>query len=88
MLVYQGGLALANVFEVNEHQYAAAGREAKRLLQGSFFECATFARGLGVAGVIVRTGACNKAGDIINEDWTGDLDSQPFSEQFKIVEAN
>lgn len=85
-LVYQAGIA--NVFAVECLNLAPFGREAKRLLQSDFRTAEMFARGLGTAGVTVRTAACNQAGDIINAHWSEDLDEQPFSESFRPVKAN
>lgn len=83
MLVYQGGIA--NVFEVQSFNLAEHGRGARRLLQSDFTTCEWFARGLHAAGCVVRTAACNRAGDIENETWTDDLEAQPFSESFHPV---
>ena len=80
MLVYQAGIA--NVFEVECFNLTSFGRNAKRLLQADFRSCEYFARGLAAAGVTVRTVACNKAGDIINETWDEDLTEHPFSDKF------
>ena len=85
-LVYQAGIA--NVFEVEAFNLADYGRDARRLLQDDFRTCETFARGLAAAGATVRTAACNMAGDIARSRWTTDLDSQPWSEKFRPVEAN
>lgn len=85
-LVYQAGIA--NVFAVDCLNLASFGREAKRLLQSDFRSCESFARGLAAAGVIVRTAACNQAGDIVDSKWSEDLDSQPFSESFRPVHEN
>lgn len=81
-LVYQAGIA--NVFAVEAFNLADYGREARRLYQGDFHSAAMLARGLEAAGVVVKTAACNRAGDIRTETWTDDLDSQPFSEQFVV----
>ena len=86
MLVYQGGLA--NVFEVKSFNVANDNRNAKRLLQHTFGPCQWYAHGLGSAGTIVRTVGCNMAGDIINEKWTEDLDTLPFSDKFNPVHMN
>ena len=85
-LVYQAGLA--NVFEVRCHNLSPYGRDAKRLLQGTFGECVWFARGLGAAGWIIHTAACNEAGDIAGRTWSEDLDSQPFHDRMVSVEEN
>jgi hypothetical protein len=86
MLVYQGGIA--NVFAVDCFNLLAYGRNARRLHQGSFRTCETYVRGLGAAGTIVHTAACNQAGDIAEANWSEDLDAQPFSENFRPVELN
>ena len=78
-LVYQGGFA--NVFAVDQLSLSPDGRNARRLLQHAFGPCQWFARGLGEAGVTVRTAACNQAGDIAAAVWTDDLESQPFAEK-------
>jgi len=83
VLVYQAGIA--NVFEVWCLNQAPFGRDAKRLLQGCFRECEAFARGMGAAGFKVATMACNEAGDIIGSQWSVDLDSQPFSGEYRPV---
>ena len=82
-LVYQAGIA--NVFQVDSFNLSPYGREAKRLLQSDFRTCEAFAQGMGIAGSIVRTAACNEAGDIVNSAWTEDLDAQPFSDTFNPV---
>lgn len=79
-LVYQAGIA--NVFEV----YANGNK--KRLLQHAFSPCEWFAHGCSISGRRVRTMVCNQAGDIINSEWTDDLESQPFSNQFSPIVAN
>jgi hypothetical protein len=85
-LVYQSGIA--NVFAVECFNLSPFGRDARRLLQADFRTCEAFARGLGAAGVIVRSAACNRAGDIAESQWTEDLDEQPFSDKFNPVTAN
>lgn len=85
-LVYQAGIA--NVFAVDCHNLASFGRNARRLLQADFRSCAMFARGLAAGGCIVRTAACNQAGDIAESLWSEDLESQPFSDSFVIVHEN
>jgi hypothetical protein len=82
-LVYQAGIA--NVFAVDCHNLASFGRNAKRLYQGDFRGAENFARGMAAAGAIVRTAACNMAGDIIACTWSEDLDAQPFSDNFRPV---
>lgn len=84
-LVYQAGIA--NVFMVECANLAPFGREAKRLMQGDFRTCEAYARGLADAGVYVHSAACNRAGDIRDEQWTYDLDSQPFSNKFRPMTA-
>jgi hypothetical protein len=79
MLVYQAGIA--NVFKVTSFNLSDFGRDAKRLYQGDFRGAVQLSRGLGLAGVTVRTAACNMAGDIARSHWTEDLESQPFSDK-------
>jgi hypothetical protein len=86
MLVYQAGIA--NVFAVDSFNIADYGRNARRLLQHAFSPCEHFARGLAAAGVVVRTAACNQAGDIVNALWSLDLEAQPFSDNFNPVSEN
>lgn len=81
MLVYQAGIA--NIFEVKCFNLADFGRDASRRMQADFRTCENIARGLGLAGCIVRTAACNQAGDIINATWSEDLEAQPFSDKFQ-----
>jgi hypothetical protein len=47
-------------------------------LQADFNSCISFVKGMGAAGCIVRTAACNQAGDITEAHWTTDLESMPF----------
>lgn len=82
-LVYQAGIA--NVFEVDCSNFKASGRKAERVLQGDFSSCELFARGLALGNHIVHTAACNRAGDVTNSDWSEDLESQPFSSNFRPV---
>ena len=86
MLVYQAGIA--NVFSVQSLNLADYGRDAVRLIQADFCTCESYAHGLGAAGVIVRSAACNIAGDIISREWSDDLNAQPFSNQFREVRCN
>jgi hypothetical protein len=86
MLVYQAGIA--NVFQVACFNLAPYGREAKRVYQGDFRGAEHLARGMGLAGVTVRTGACNRAGDIAEATWSENLEEQPFSDHFRPVHAN
>ena len=83
MLVYQAGIA--NLFQVNCANLSDSGRNAKRVYQGDFQTAESIAWGAGLAGAIVHSAACNRAGDIARETWTGDLDAQPFSESFRPV---
>lgn len=85
-LVYQAGIA--NVFEVDCHNLSNFGRNARRLYQGDFRGAENFARGMGAAGTIVQTAACNMAGDISTFEWSDDLDAQPFSDSFRPVKCN
>lgn len=82
-LVYQGGIA--NVFTVDSFSSHAIGRNAKRVYQGDFHTAESIARGAALAGAIVRTLACNQAGDIAAAPWTKDLGEQPFCEKFRPV---
>ena len=85
VLVYQAGIA--NVFAVKCFNMGPYGRDAKRLIQSDFRTCEAFARGLGVAGVVVVTMQCNCAGDIVDSSWSADLDEAPFSDSFRPVFA-
>lgn len=82
-LVYQAGIA--NVFEVASPNLADFGRDAVRILQSDFRECEAFSRGLAKAGHIVHTLGCNMAGNITHLQWTDELDSLPFCDQFRPV---
>jgi hypothetical protein len=84
-LVYQGGIA--NLFRVDQHTLQPDGRNAKRILQSDFRTCQDYARGMRYAGAIVKTAGCNRAGDIVNLEWTDDLGSLPFSELLYRVES-
>jgi hypothetical protein len=75
VLVYQAGIA--NVFSVDCFNTAAFGRNAKRLMQGDFRTCESFARGLLAAGIQVASMGCNMAGDIVDAKWD-DADLGPF----------
>ena len=86
MVVYQAGIA--NVFAVKNFNLANYGRDAVRLSQSDFRSCEMFACGLAAAGVVVRTAACNMAGDIKDQPWSDDLDAAPFSESFRPVKMN
>jgi len=86
MLVYQAGIA--NVFAVRCLNLCDYGRDALRLYQGDFHSARMYAVGLGAAGVVVRTAACNMAGDIARYRWTEDLQSQPFAERLIEISAN
>ena len=84
-LVYQAGIA--NVFEIRTANYGTFGREAKRLLQADFRACEIFMRGI-LAGndrALAITAACNMAGDIVNQEWSNDLNAAPFSDQFRPI---
>ncbi len=83
MLVYQNGLA--NVFAVECFNLVNCSRNARRLIQADFRTCEAFAHGLGVAGVTVRTAVCNQSGDIIDAQWTTDLDTQPLANGFRPI---
>lgn len=79
-LVYQAGIA--NVFQCERTTTLAdtvlGPRKARRLLQGTFRDCEMFACGLKAAGTIVRTFACNRAGDVTDNEWTINLANAPF----------
>ncbi len=90
-LVYQAGIA--NVFELTcrhdlENPEARTG-PAKRLLLHAFQPCIWFVRGM--AGwpeeFLVRTFACNRAGDIKEAPWTAGLDDCPFRDNAVVVES-
>lgn len=83
VLVYQAGIA--NIFEVKCFNSNPFGRDAKRIMQGDFRTCESFARGLGYAGYLIASMGCNMAGDIINQQWDLNLESQPFSDKFNPV---
>jgi hypothetical protein len=82
-VVYQGGIC--NVFEVEVFSLKASERKAKRLIQDAFKPCEWFARGLHYGGAKVTALGCNMAGDISLQDWTDDLESLPFCEQFGVA---
>jgi hypothetical protein len=83
VLVYQAGIA--NVFEVDCLNFSNFGRNAKRLLQSDFRTCESFARGLAYAGYFVASASCNQAGDIVDSQWSDDLENAPFSDKFNPV---
>lgn len=83
MLVYQG--CIANLFRVSCFNLSDFGRDAQRVFQGDFRTAEMMAHGAGLAGAVVMTSACNQAGDIRCAQWSEDLDSQPFSENFRPV---
>jgi hypothetical protein len=56
---------------------------AVRLIQGDFSSCENVARGLRFAGARVAVFSCNRAGDIVNADWTTSDDDSPFSESMR-----
>ncbi len=85
-LVYQAGIA--NVFRVDSYNLADSNRNAERIFQGSFQGAVHFCRGLAVAGVGIKTAACNMAGDIRGMVWTDDLDEQPFTAYFVVLDEN
>lgn len=86
MLVYQAGIA--NVFSVKSLNVANENRNAKRLFQGSFHSAEMFAAGMGAAGKCVRSVHCNRAGDIINEHWSEDIESAPFYDKMNTQHWN
>jgi hypothetical protein len=83
-LVYQAGIA--NVFAVECFNLSPFGRNSIRLLQADFRSCESFACGMKAVGCVVKTAACNMAGDVSNERWSEDLNSQPFSDSFRPVD--
>jgi len=85
-LVYQAGIA--NVFTVEAFNLAPYGRDAVRVYQGDFRGAEHIAHGMAIAGAMVRTAACNQAGDIVDATWSDDLDAQPFSDRFHPVVAS
>lgn len=86
VLVYQRGIA--NVFSVTSFNLSDYGRDAVRLLQAGFSECEWFARGMGAAGVVVRSAYCNLAGDASHATWREDLENAPFCNGTSPVEKN
>lgn len=83
VLVYQAGIA--NVFKVQSFNMADYGRDAVRVFQGDFRTAEAIAHGMGLAGAIVRTAACNRAGDIVSATWSDDIEAAPFSDKFRPV---
>lgn len=75
-VVYQNGIA--NVFEVKNFNLSDYKREAKRLNQGTFSDCESFARGLVHAGYKVASAYCTKLGDIAKSDWEMEIENAPF----------
>ncbi len=86
MLVYQAGIA--NLFAVKAFNLSDCGRNARRLYQGDFRTAEAMARGLGLAGCIVRSAHCNQAGDIGGAHWSEDMDGAPFADHMRPVECN
>lgn len=82
-LVYQAGIA--NVFAVDSWNLSDYGREAQRVYQGDFKTAESIALGLAIAGVLVATCHCNRAGDITKETWSQDFESAPFTDQMTPV---
>jgi hypothetical protein len=83
VIVYQSGIA--NVFRVTSFNMADYGREAARLIQADFRTCENFARGLRAAGVTIRVGSCNQAGDIANSLWTAGVEDCPFRDSVRFA---
>lgn len=77
LLVYQGGIA--NIFEVDRWCLSANSRQSKRIHQGGFEDSEWIAIGLAEGGHLVASVGCNQAGDIIDAQYTSDLESLPFS---------
>jgi hypothetical protein len=86
VLVYQGGIA--NVFEVSSFNMSDYGRDAKRLLQGTFGQCELFALGTAVMGAVVHSAHCNMAGAIAGQRWDDNLENAPFSAEMNPVTRN
>lgn len=78
-LVYQTGIA--NVFKITEVSPTENVRQL--ILQSDFHTAETLVRGAKMAGAKTAVFACNMAGDITNQNWTCNLDSQPFSKEFR-----
>lgn len=55
------------------------GRDAKRIMQGTFSQCEYFSWGLAYAGFLVASAYCNEAGDISESHWSTELDQAPFN---------
>jgi hypothetical protein len=77
VLVYQAGIA--NVFKVRCLNLADFGRDAERVYQGDFRTARAICHGLGLAGKVVRSAHCNRAGDVAACLWSEDLGGAPFS---------
>ena len=85
VLVYQAGIA--NVFTtatlgLDPKDTTGQWADRKRIYQGDFRSAETLCYGMALAGAVVRTFACNMAGDIALQTWSANLDDQPFSEKF------
>lgn len=78
-LVYQAGIA--NVFKITEISLTEKVRE--RVYQGDFKSAENLVRGAKMAGAQTAVFACNMAGDIAKQNWTCNLDIQPFSDKFQ-----
>jgi hypothetical protein len=81
VLVYQAGTA--NVFLVNNSSSPKV--ELVRMIQGGFYACEQYARGVRACGFQVMAAWCNKAGDVAANyhDWSfTNFDDAPFSDQF------
>jgi len=83
VLIYQAGIA--NVFAVDCLNMRASGRTERRLIQSDFRTAESFCLGLAAAGVRVASAGCNMAGDIARQNWSSDLEAQPFYEKFQPV---
>lgn len=86
MLVYQGGLA--NVFSVRCFNLSDFGRSAQRLFQGDFLSAKMMAFGMGTAGSVVRSAACNEPGDITHAHWKDIDEDTPFRDRVINLEMN
>ena len=84
-LIYQAGIA--NVFRIRTGNLGTWGRDARRIYQGSFIGAELFLRGI-LAGnpmALALSGACNLAGDIIDQNWNDELEDAPFRDKFNPV---
>jgi hypothetical protein len=71
VLVYQG--FIGNVFQVDSLNMADYGRNASLLYQNSTEKAEAFAKGLGAAGIVVRSAECDEIGDISQSRWSDNI---------------